>query len=322
MLKGKKIFITGGAGFIGSSVAARLLDENRVVVYDSFARNTLQNFRIREHENVSVYEGDIQDFERLNAAMAEARPSHLVHCAAITGIDTVIKSPVTTLEVNVLGTVNTLRAARNIGSLERVITFSTGEVFGRQSYLNGEQSEAVIGAVGEARWSYAASKLACEHLSIAYYKEFAMPVVVLRPFNVYGPGQVGEGALAIFIQRAIKNEGIEIRGDGTQIRAWCYIDDMVDAVLTALEHPAAVGESFNVGNPRAVTTIYGLANAVIRILKSSSPIAFTGKDHADIELRVPDVGKARRVLGFEAKVDLEAGIPSTAEYYRARNAVR
>ena len=119
-----------------------------------------------------------------------------------------------------------------------------------------------------------------------------------------------------FIQRAINDEPIEIHGDGTQIRAWCYVDDMVDGVLCALTHPKAIGESFNIGNIRAVTTIYGLANTVIRVLGSKSKVSFTRKDYVDIELRVPSVQKAREVIGFEAKVDLEEGVLKTAEFYR------
>src|SRR5207247_54300 len=107
---------------------------------------------------------------------------------------------------------------------------------------------------------------------IAYHQEKKLACTVVRPFNIYGPGQVGEGALRTFVQRAIRNEPIEIHGDGTQIRAWCYVDDMVDGVLLALHHPKAVGESFNIGNQRAVTTIYGLANTVIRVLESKSEI--------------------------------------------------
>jgi UDP-glucose 4-epimerase len=171
--------------------------------------------------------------------------------------------------------------------------------------------------VGEARWTYAVSKLAEEHLAIAYYQEQGLPVTVLRPFNVYGPGQVGEGALRTFINRALKNELLEIHGDGTQIRAWCYVDDMIDGVMLSIVHPNAVGESFNIGNQRAVVTIYGLANTVVRVLNSTSPIVFTRKDYADVELRIPAVGKARDVLGFEAKVDLDEGIERTAEYYRS-----
>ena len=174
----------------------------------------------------------------------------------------------------------------------------------------------MLGQVGEARWTYAVSKLAEEHLAMAYHKERGLPTTVVRPFNIYGPGQIGEGALRTFIQRAVKNEPIDIHGDGTQIRAWCYVDDMVAGTLIALEHPDAVGESFNIGNQRAVVTIYGLASAVVRVLGSTSEIRFTRKDYADVELRIPSVNKARDLIGFEAKVDLEEGIRRTAEYYR------
>jgi len=136
---------------------------------------------------------------------------------------------------------------------------------------------------------------------------------------VYGPGQVGEGALSTFITRALKNASIEIHGDGTQIRAWCFVEDMVRAVLIALEDPKAVGETFNIGNKRAVTTIYGLANTVIRVLNSSSEVEFVRRDYADIELRVPDVRKAEALLGYVAKVDLEAGIARTAVAYSQKD---
>ena len=153
---------------------------------------------------------------------------------------------------------------------------------------------------------------------MAYHSEFGMPVSVVRPFNVYGPGQVGEGALRIFVDRALKNETIQIHGNGTQIRAWCFVDDMVDGVLLALSHPKAVGESFNIGNERAVTTIYGLASTVVRVLESRSPIEFVRKDYVDVELRVPSVEKARDLIGFEARVDLDEGIARTAAGVRDR----
>jgi UDP-glucose 4-epimerase len=313
LITGKTIFITGGAGFIGATLTGRMIETNRVVVYDNFARNSLQDRPFRNHPNLKVIEGDILDYPALERAMQGAEI--VVHCAAIAGIDTVIKSPVTTMRVNMIGSANTLEAAAKLTKCDRVICFSTSEVFGQYGFRSRETDTTQLGGVGEARWTYAVSKLAEEHLAIAYHKEKGLPVTVVRPFNIYGPGQVGEGALRAFIERAIANETIQIHGDGTQIRAWCYVDDMVEGVMIALEHPKAVGESFNIGNSRAVTTIYGLANTVTRVLKSSSKIVFTRKDYADIELRVPDVQKARELIGFEAKVDLDEGIALTAEYY-------
>jgi UDP-glucose 4-epimerase len=117
---------------------------------------------------------------------------------------------------------------------------------------------------------------------------------------------------------ALEQRSLEIHGDGTQIRAWCYIDDMVEGVLLALEHPNAVGHSFNIGNARAVVTIYGLANTILRVLDSRAGVVFVRKDYADIELRVPNVDKARELIGFEAKIDLEEGIRRTALFYREK----
>jgi UDP-glucose 4-epimerase len=298
-IAGKKIFITGGAGFIGSSLAGRLINKNQVVIYDNLTRNSLKNKRYQNHPNLELVVGDILDYEKLSTAMSGA--DIVVHCAAIAGIDTVIKSPVTTMRVNLIGSANVLEAAANLSRCDRVVCFSTSEVFGQHAFGSTETDNTVVGKVGEARWTYAISKAAEEHLAIAYYNEKWLPTTVLRPFNVYGPGQVGEGALRTFIQQAINDEAIEIHGDGTQIRAWCYIDDMVDGLLLAMIHPKAVGESFNIGNQKAVVTIYGLANTVVRVLKSKSPIVFNRKKH----------------LGFEAKVDLDEGIIHTAEYYRS-----
>jgi len=215
-----------------------------------------------------------------------------------------------------VGSSYVLEAASHLPHYDRVICFSTSEVFDQQAFRSSETDNAIMGKVGEARWTYAVSKLAEEHLAIAYYQEKRLPTTVVRPFNVYGPGQVGEGAMRAFIIRALKDEVIQIHGDGTQIRAWCYVDDMVDGVLLAMTHPNAVGESFNIGNQRAVTTIYGLANTVIRVLDSKSSIVFIRKDYADVELRVPSVRKAQEVLGLAAKIDLEEGIIKTADYYR------
>jgi len=314
MITGKTIFITGGAGFIGSTLIGRLIEKNRIVAYDSLARNSLKDKSYRDHPNLAMVEGDVLDFENLSRSMQGA--DIVVHCAAIAGINTVIKSPVMTMRVNTLGSANVLEAASKLPRVDRIVCFSTSEVFGQQAFRSSETDQTVLGTVGEARWTYAVSKLMEEHMAISYFKERWLPVTIVRPFNIYGPGQVGEGALKNFIVKAIRNEPIEIHGDGTQIRAWCYVDDMVEGTMLAMVHPKAVGESFNIGNQRAVTTIYGLANTVIRVLGATSPIGFTYKEYVDVELRVPAVQKARTLLGFEAKVDLEQGILQTADFYR------
>jgi UDP-glucose 4-epimerase len=316
-ITGKKIIITGGAGFIGSTLAGRLAAANQIILFDNLVRNTIQHTSLQDNTNITLFKGDILD--PLALAKAVEGADIVVHAAAIAGIDTVIKSPVRTMEVNMIGTANVLRAAQQAGVGDRVIEFSTSEVFGSMAYRVSEENQAVAGSAGEARWVYAVSKLAGEHLAHAYFREHNLPIVTLRPFNVYGPGQTGEGAIQIFIRKALKNEPINIYGDGTQIRAWCYVDDMVDALMLAIERPEAIGESFNVGNARAVTTIFGLAETVCRVLDSSSAIIFKPPLSADIELRIPETKKAEKLLGYKAKVDLEEGIRRTADWYRANS---
>ncbi len=314
MINQKTIFITGGAGFIANTLIKHYVDQNNIVVYDNFHRDTLSNSNVANHPNLKIIKGDVLNLESLTNSMKGA--DIVVHAAGIAGIDTVIKIPTRTMQVNMIGTANALEAAKVNGIKERFIDFSTSEIFGSYAYKSTEQDTAVAGSVGEARWVYAVSKLAGEHLAHAYYKEFNLPVVTVRPFNVYGPGQTGEGALQIFIKRALKNEDIYIYGDGTAIRAWCYVDDFVDCLIRCIEDPKAIGESFNLGNARTVITTLGLAQSVCRVLKSDSKIIFKDALSADIEMRIPSVVKTKKVLGFEAKVDLDEGIIKTAEYLK------
>ena len=312
MITDKKIFITGGAGFIASMLISRLAEYNQIVVYDNYTRNTLKDTPFNNHSNVQQIRGDVLDFSAMKEAMSGAQI--VIHAAAIAGIESTVLNPVTTMRVNMLGAANAMQAAKELGGIERFVDFSTSEVFGSHAFKVEESQQTVTGAVGEARWTYAVSKLAGEHLAHAYFKQHQLPTVTVRPFNVYGPGQTGEGALSIFVRKALNNEDIFIFGDGSQIRAWCYVDDMVEGTLCTLEHSNAIGKSFNIGNARAVTTIYGLAQAVCRIVGSSSRIVFRDALSADIELRIPSVDKARELIGFEAKVDLDEGLRHTAAW--------
>jgi len=314
VLKKKRIFITGGAGFIANTLISRLVEYNKIIVYDNFHRDTLTKSKYANHNNLRIVKGDVMDYSNLWESMRGV--DIVVHAAAITGIDTVIKSPTKTMRVNLIGTANVLEAAKQNHVNGRVIDFSTSEVFGSMAFKPTENSETVAGSAGEARWTYAVSKLAGEHLSIAYHREFGLPVVCIRPFNVYGPGQTGEGAMQIFIKRALKNEDIEIHGDGSQIRAWCYIDDFVDCLLKCIENPKAIGESFNIGNSRAVVTTYGLAQTVCRVLQSNSKISFKPALSAEVELRIPSVEKTQDILAFSAKINLDEGIIKTAEWLK------
>ena len=314
MIENKKIFITGGAGFIANTLIKYYVEKNKIIVYDNFHRDTLSDSGLASHENVTIIKGDVLNLPALTEAMRGA--DIVVHAAGIAGIDTVIKLPVRTMQVNMIGTANALEAARINNITERFIDFSTSEIFGSHAFKSAETDTAVSGSVGEARWVYAVSKLAGEHLAHAYYKQYGLPVVTVRPFNVYGPGQTGEGALQIFIKKALKNEDISIYGDGTAIRAWCYVDDFVDCLIRCIEDPKAIGESFNLGNARAILTTLGLAQAVCRVLKSDSKILFKDALSADIQMRIPSVSKTKEILGFESKVDLDEGIALTAQYFK------
>ena len=313
-MKNKNIFITGGAGFIANTLIRSLIEDNKITVYDNFTRDTLTGSGYANHPNITVVRGDVLDYASLEVAMKGA--DVVVHAAAIAGIDTVVKDPVNTMRVNMLGTANALQAALVNGVKDRVVDFSTSEVFGPMAFRVSEEMQTVSGSAGEGRWTYAVSKLAGEHLAHAYYNQFKLPVVTVRPFNVYGPGQTGEGAIQIFIKKALKNEDITIHGDGAQIRAWCYVDDFVDCLFRCIENPNAVGHSFNIGNARAVITILGLAQTVCRVLKSESKINFVPPLSADIAVRIPSVDKSEEILGFKAKTDLEEGILATAEWMK------
>lgn len=317
MTKNKTIFITGGAGFIANTLIKHYINNNKIVVYDNFHRDTLSSSDVAKHTNLTIVKGDVLDLAALTNAMKGA--DIVIHAAGIAGIDTVIKNPVRTMQVNMIGTANALEAARVNNITERFIDFSTSEVFGSMAFKSSETDQTVSGSAGEARWTYAVSKLAGEHLAHAYFKQYQLPVVTVRPFNVYGPGQTGEGAIQIFIKKALKNEDIHIDGDGSQIRAWCFVDDFVDCLIRCVENPKAIGESFNIGNSRAVITILGLAQLVCRVLKSDSKIVYDPPLSADIAIRIPSVEKTKEVLDFKAKVDLEEGVLRTSEWMKTKN---
>jgi nucleoside-diphosphate-sugar epimerase len=316
-LQGKRIFITGGAGFIATTLTRLLVDDNQVIAYDNLHRDALTSSDLMQHPNFSFHQGDVLDGEHVAAAASGA--THIVHCAAIAGVDTVRESPVRTMRVNMIGTYNVLEAALGErDTLERFVDFSTSEVFGTHADNVHEGHVSTIGSVGEARWTYAVSKLAGEHLAHAYHDELELPTVTVRPFNVYGPGQIGGGAIRAFIEAALAGRDLTIHGDGSQVRAWCYVDDMVRAVLLCLERPEAVGQSFNIGNDRSTVTILELAHRIKRLTGCPGEIVFQPLHYADVEIRSPNVAQARELLGFEAEVDLDEGLERTIAWYQSR----
>lgn len=314
-LAGKRIVVTGGAGFIGTTLARRLAATNDVVLFDNLHRDALSGTDLEG--SVTLVQGDVLDLEHLRRVTAGA--THVVHAAGIAGVDTVLESPVRTMRVNVIGTYNALEAAlATRDTVERVVEFSTSEVFGQHAFNVSEGHVTTIGSVGEARWTYAVSKLAGEHMAHAYHDELGLPTVSVRPFNVYGPGQIGGGAIRAFIEAALAGRDLTIHGDGSQIRAWTYVDDMVQGLLLALEHPAATGESFNIGNARSTVTIFDLARRIKQLTGCPGEIVFQPLHYADVELRIPNVAKARELLGFEPAVELDDGLERTIAWYRER----
>lgn len=316
-MKNKKIFLTGGAGFIGSSICKLLCENNEILIYDNLSRNSIKDTSLLNKKNINLIQGDILNYPSLKKAVDDFRPNVIIHLAAIAGIDTVIKNPVNTMKVNMIGTYNILEAIKDYAnSIDRFIDFSTSEVFGSYAYKVDENSTTNLAPVGDARWTYSVSKLAGEHLAHSYYKEYGLKVITIRPFNIYGPGQVGEGAVHQFIVRAIKNEKIQIHGDGDQIRSWCYIDDFISGIKLCIEKEEAVGNSFNIGNPRGTITIGMLAQLIKQIANSQSEIIYIPKNYVDVELRVPNINKAVELLDFKPKYDLFEGLKITIDWYR------
>ena len=317
-IAGRRILLTGGAGFIGSHLVERFTPDNEIVVLDTFRRNALGPAGLDKHPHVRAIEGDVLDATAVKAAMAGC--DSVIHMASIAGVDTVLGNPVLTMRVSLLGTMNVLEAAQAAGSVQRLLDFSTSEVFGRYAYNVTEWDSTTLGAVGEARWTYAVAKLATEHLAMNYWKQYKLPTVSIRPFNIYGPRQVGEGAVHHFIVRALRGQPLQVHNDGAQIRAWCYVDDIVDGIALALDRDEAVGHAFNIGNPRSTLTIHSLAKEIVRLASSASPIEHVPWNHADVELRIPNIDKARELLHFAPKVDLEEGLLRTIYWYRRHRA--
>ena len=315
-LTNQKILLTGGAGFIGSKLAEKLSENNEILIYDNLARNSLI-YKHPNKKNFRFEKGDILDFEKLKKTCETFQPGYVMHLAAIAGVDTVINNPVKTMDINILGTFNILKALRKYSyKLERFINFSTSEVLGTYAYKSSEKSTTNFAPVGEARWTYSVSKVSGEHLVHSYFKEFGYPAVTIRPFNIYGPGQIGEGAIHVFIKNAVINKNIEIHGDGDQIRSWCYIDDMIQGTLLCLMKKEAIGEIFNIGNPKGTVTISSLAEKIVRLCETKSKIVYIPKKYVDVELRIPSIEKAQKILKYKPEVDLNTGIIKTFKWYK------
>jgi nucleoside-diphosphate-sugar epimerase len=311
-MKGKRILITGGAGFIGTHLAERFCSSSEVVLLDSFRRDSLTWVpQLRENRSVRVVTGDVLDPASLKPAFDGV--DTVIHAAAIAGVSSYYGESLRTLHVNILGTVNVLEAAVRAGA-RRFIQFSTSEIFGSHALWVDENAPAGIGAVTDRRWVYATSKLAGEHLALRTAEAHGFGCTVVRPFNIYGPRQVGEGAISNFCRAVVRGESLVVQGDGSAIRAWCFIDDFVNAIERILEEDAAAGRVFNIGNPSEVETTIGLARRVAA-LSPGTAIGFEPARNAEVRARVPVIEQARQVLKFEPRVTLDEGLRRTLDWF-------
>ena len=319
-----RVLITGGAGFIGSHLAERLLARgDKVDILDDLSTGSIENIQgFRDHPNFSLHLDSISN-ERLAAELIDISDV-VYHLAAAVGVRLIVESPVRTIETNIRGTDIVLSLAAK--KRKRVLITSTSEVYGKRDRVPfNEEDDLVMGPTSKGRWSYACSKAIDEFLAIAYWKEKKVPTVIARLFNTVGPRQTGRYGMVIpnFVQQALTGENITIFGDGTQTRCFTHVSDAVGALIGLAEHPRAVGEVYNIGSDQELT-ILQLAQRIKELAESESNLVFVPYDQAyeagfeDMMRRVPDISKIRELIGYEPKIDLEGIIHSVIAYNRER----
>jgi UDP-glucose 4-epimerase len=317
-----RFLITGGAGFIGSHLAERLLDRgDRVVLLDNLSTGSMENIRHLKASERMEYHLDAIDNRQLVAELVDDADV-VVHLAAAVGVKLIVESPVRTIETNVNGTQIILEAACKKRKL--VLTASTSEVYGKNTNVPfHEDADLVLGPTTKGRWSYAASKALDEFLALSYWKEKKLPVIVVRLFNTVGPRQTGRYGMVLpnFVKAALDNATISVYGDGQQSRCFCDVRDTVEALVRLIDTPQSVGEVVNVGNTEEIT-IEALAQLVKTRTASSSAIEFVPYDKAyepgfeDMMRRVPSVEKLHRLTGFRPHTPLTEIIDRVTAFFR------
>ncbi|MDY0356697.1 MAG: SDR family NAD(P)-dependent oxidoreductase [Sedimentisphaerales bacterium] len=306
-----KALITGGAGFIGSHLAERLLsDGHDVVVLDNLSTGRLENIEaFREHVRFQFIRGDIRDTSLVQLLAAEC--DVIFHLAAAVGVQLIADDPVRTIETNIGGTETVLEIANKFN--RRILIASTSEVYGKsESIPFREEDDLVLGSTSLSRWSYACSKAVDEFLGQAYYQQYGLGVVIARFFNTIGPRQTGRYGMVVprFVEWALKDEPICIYGTGAQSRCFCYVQDVVDAVVGLMQCDRAVGQIFNVGSSEEVS-IKQLADKVVELTGSRSAQEFVpyevayGRPIEDMMRRVPSTERIRRAIGWQPKTSLD-----------------
>jgi len=317
-----KALVTGGAGFLGSFLVDRLLDKGyEVIAIDDVS--TGAEFKIFHHfqnPKFSFIRDSVLNRDIVDDLVAKC--DIVFHFAAVVGVHHYVINPYAVLNVNTNGTFLVLQLAHKYN--KKVCFASTSEIYGRNTKVPfSEDDDRVLGSTKINRWCYSTSKAAGEHFCFAFYK-MGLPVVIYRFFNVYGPrmDKLDTGrVVTIFMGKILRNETVTVVGDGSQIRCFTYVDDAMEGVILASEKKEAEGEVFNIGRNKE-TSIKELAQMMIRISGSKSKIEYVtqeevyGKSYEDVDRRVPDISKAKRILGFEAKTSLEKGLEKTINWFK------
>ncbi len=318
----RKILVTGGAGFIGSHLCEALLHRgNEVFVLDDLSTGRLENIaHLQSNRDFHFTEGSILDMGLLEPLIRQA--DVVFHLAAVVGVQKIIEVPVDTIEINVLGSHNVLNLAARYRKL--CLVASTSEVYGKSNkHPFTEDDDAVYGPTTKSRWSYACSKAIDEFLALAYHKAQGLPVVIVRLFNTTGPRQTGRYGMVLprFVEQALRGEAITVFGSGRQSRCFADVSDVVRALMLLIDHPAAIGQVFNVGNPEEIS-IGDLAKLVKKLTGSDSEIRRIPYDRAyqpgfeDMHRRLPNIEKISRLIGFEPRIKLEEIISRIVESKR------
>jgi UDP-glucose 4-epimerase len=319
-----RYLITGGAGFIGSHLAERLLARgDRVVLLDNLSTGSMDNIRhLKTSGQMEYHLDNIENLQLVAELVDDA--DVIVHLAAAVGVKLIVESPVRTIETNVNGTQRILEAACKKRKL--VLTASTSEVYGKNTNVPfHEDADLVLGPTTKGRWSYAASKALDEFLALSYWKEKRLPVIVVRLFNTVGPRQTGRYGMVLpnFVKQALNNEPIQVYGNGQQSRCFCDVRDTVEGLVLLMDTERSIGEVVNVGNTEEIT-IEGLAQLVKKRTSSTSPIEFVPYDQAyepgfeDMMRRVPCVDKLHALTGFRPETSLNEIIDRVTAFFRQK----
>ncbi len=321
-----KALITGGAGFIGSHLAERLLDNGvEVTILDDLSTGRLENLQgFRDRAKLQFVKGDIRDSTLVQ--LLASRCDVVFHLAAAVGVQLIADDPVHTIETNIAGTEVVLEAANKFG--RKILLASSSEIYGKSEKVPfGEDDDFVLGGTAFSRWAYACSKAIDEFLGQAFHQQYGLGVIAARFFNTIGPRQTGRYGMVVprFVQWALKNEPIQIYGTGRQTRCFCYVGDLVDAVIALMRCEQAAGKVFNIGSTEEVT-METLADRILAITGSQSKKEFVpyavayGRPIEDMMRRVPNTQRIRQLIGWQPKTNLDQTLRTIVEHYR-RNGI-